>query len=76
MIIIISLIIFPKLSNQFTFESYPLRTPRIKLSIKNEPNTINGMKYSQFHVGPRASFVFYLQKKKHTKEERIPNKID
>lgn len=29
--------------------TYPLRTPRTRLSMKNEPNTIRGTKYIQLN---------------------------
>lgn len=37
--------------------TYPLRTPRTKLSIKNEPITIRGTKYTQLYAEPKASLV-------------------
>lgn len=37
--------------------SYPERTPKTRLSTKNEPIMMRGMKYTQFHVGPKASLV-------------------
>ena len=36
---------------------YPLKTPRTKLSMKNDPITISGMKNTQLKALPRASFV-------------------
>lgn len=38
--------------------TYPLRTPRTKLSIKNEPITIRGTKYIQLNCEPKASLVW------------------
>lgn len=37
--------------------TYPLKTPRTKLSIKNEPITIRGTKYIQLNCEPNASLV-------------------
>ena len=41
--------------------TYPLRTPRTKLSIKNDPTTMSGMKKTQLNTLPRASLVWKLQ---------------
>jgi hypothetical protein len=38
-------------------KTYPLRTPRTRLSMKNEPKTMRGTKYIQLNVEPRASLV-------------------
>ncbi len=37
---------------------YPLKTPRTRLSIKNDPRIINGTKYSQLNNVPTASLVY------------------
>lgn len=37
---------------------YPESTPSTRLSMKKEPMMMRGMKYSQFHVLPAASFVW------------------
>lgn len=37
--------------------AHPDKTPRTRLSMKNEPMMMRGMKYSQFHVLPEASLV-------------------
>ena len=41
-----------------TWNIYPLRTPRTKLSMKNDPTTIRGMKNAQLNTLPRASLVW------------------
>lgn len=38
-------------------KTYPLSTPRTKLSIKNEPRIISGTKYIQLNSTPYASFI-------------------
>ena len=40
--------------------TYPLRTPRTKLSMKNDPTTISGMKKTQLNTLPRASLVWNI----------------
>lgn len=37
--------------------THPERTPKTRFSTKKEPMIIRGMKYMQFHVGPKASLV-------------------
>lgn len=37
--------------------TYPLKTPRTKLSMKKEPITMRGIKNTQLKALPRASFV-------------------
>ena len=39
-------------------DAYPLRTPRTKLSMKNEPTTMRGMKKAQLYTLPIASFIW------------------
>uniref|UniRef100_A0A915KCN3 Uncharacterized protein n=1 Tax=Romanomermis culicivorax TaxID=13658 RepID=A0A915KCN3_ROMCU len=43
---------FPYAMNTTT---YPLSTPSTKFNMKNEPNTINGIKYKVVNLFPRAS---------------------
>jgi hypothetical protein len=38
--------------------THPLRTPRTRFNMKNEPRTINGTKYIQLKVLPTASFIW------------------
>lgn len=38
--------------------SYPDKTPRTRLSMKNEPMMMRGIKYNQFQVFPEASLVY------------------
>ena len=38
-------------------KTYPLKTPRTKLSMKKDPITMSGMKNTQLKALPRASFV-------------------
>lgn len=38
--------------------TYPLSTPRTRLSMKNEPKTMRGTKYIQLNDEPRASLVY------------------
>lgn len=45
--------------------AYPDSTPRTRLSTKKDPMMMRGMKYSQFHVAPKASLVWRGKKKKH-----------
>lgn len=37
--------------------SHPDNTPNTRLSMKNEPRTMRGMKYAQLYVEPIESFV-------------------
>ena len=39
-------------------KTYPLKTPRTKLSMKKDPITMSGMKNTQLKALPRASFVW------------------
>uniref|UniRef100_A0A915I700 Uncharacterized protein n=1 Tax=Romanomermis culicivorax TaxID=13658 RepID=A0A915I700_ROMCU len=39
-------------------KSHPLRTPSTKFSMKNDPSTINDMKYIQLNLSPKASLVY------------------
>ncbi len=48
------IIISTKKKSSYT---YPLRTPRTRLSIKNDPNIIRGTKYIQLNPEPIASLV-------------------
>ena len=38
-------------------KTHPLKTPRTRLSIKNDPITMSGMKNTQLKALPRASLV-------------------
>lgn len=38
--------------------TYPLSTPSTRFSIKNEPSTMRGTKYTQLYVEPTASSVY------------------
>ena len=37
--------------------THPLSTPRTRLSMKNDPTTMSGMKKAQLNMFPIASFV-------------------
>lgn len=37
--------------------THPERTPNTRLSTKNEPIMMRGIKYIQFHIEPKASLV-------------------
>lgn len=54
----------PNSSTVIHSTAYPLRTPRTRLSIKNDPRIINGTKYSQLNNVPTASFVWKGRKNK------------
>ena len=45
--------------------SYPESTPRTKLSMKNDPMTMRGTKYTQLYELPRASLVCIKNKDVH-----------
>ena len=45
------------LNTSFIITTYPLSTPRTRLSMKNDPTTISGMKKIQLKKVPRASLV-------------------
>lgn len=51
-------------------ESYPLRTPRTKLSMKNDPITMRGTKYTKLKDPPRASLVCKHKKRELERESR------
>jgi hypothetical protein len=57
----------------WSYKTYPLRTPRTRLSMKNEPNTMSGTKYIQLNVEPRASLVYKTREKleKHFTTSRV-----
>ena len=40
-----------------TVGTHPDSTPSTRLSMKKEPMMMSGMKYSQFHVFPKASLA-------------------
>ena len=41
--------------------TYPLRTPSTRLSIKNDPTTMRGIKKTQLKALPMASLVWKIQ---------------
>lgn len=50
---------------------YPDSTPRTKLSMKNDPIMMSGMKYIQFHALPDASLLWNTQTHTHKRSHRL-----
>ena len=48
----------PKFSSKST---HPLRTPRTKFNMKNEPRMMSGIKYKTLKLLPKASFVWNIK---------------
>lgn len=50
-----------ELERHFDRVTYPLSTPSTRLSMKNDPMTMRGTKYTQLYELPRASLVWNWQ---------------